>query len=71
MLVFPALFRGALDACAEKITEEMCIAAVQALAAVIPEEELSADYIIPDVFNPKVTEYIAAAVSESWQKGVK
>ena len=71
VLVFPALFRGALDACAEKITEEMCIAAVQALAAVIPEEELSADYIIPDVFNPKVTEYIAAAVSESWQKGVK
>lgn len=71
VLVFPALFRGALDACAEKITEEMCIAAVHALAAVIPEAELSADYIIPDVFNPKVTEYIAAAVSESWQKVVK
>lgn len=71
VLVFPALFRGALDACAEKITEEMCIAAVHALASVIPEEELSADYIIPDVFNPKVTEYIAAAVSESWQKGIK
>lgn len=71
VLVFPALFRGALDACAAKITEKMCIAAVHALASVIPEEELSADYIIPDVFNPKVTEYIAAAVSESWQKGIK
>ena len=41
-------------------TTKNCIAAVQALAAVIPEEELSADYIIPDVFNPKVTEYIDA-----------
>lgn len=63
VLVFPGLFRGALDAHATRITGDMLMAAVRALASVIPDEELSADYIIPDVFNEKVVKAIAEAVA--------
>ncbi len=63
-LCFPGIFRGALDSRASSITENMKVAAAHAIASVIKEEELSADYIIPDAFNPEVTKAVAKAVSE-------
>jgi len=62
VIAFPGIFRGALDARAEKITEEMKEAAARAIAAVIPEDELSADYVLPDPFNPLIVERIREAV---------
>lgn len=62
VLAFPGIFRGALDARAPKITEEMKEAAARAIAEVIPEEELCAEYVLPDPFNPLVVERVAAAV---------
>ncbi len=63
-LCFPGIFRGALDVRAPRITENMKIAAAHAMASVISDEELSADYIIPDAFNPAVTKAVAKAVAE-------
>ena len=63
-LCFPGIFRGALDVRATRITENMKIAAAHAMASVISDEELSADYIIPDAFNPAVTKAVAEAVAE-------
>ena len=63
-LCFPGIFRGALDVRASRITENMKIAAAHAIASVIKDEELSADYIIPDAFNPAVTKAVAKAVAE-------
>ncbi len=65
VLAFPGVFRGALDVRAPAITEEMKVAAAHAIAAVIPRDELSADYIIPSVFNRKVTRRVARAVAEA------
>jgi malate dehydrogenase (oxaloacetate-decarboxylating) len=62
VLVFPGLFRGALDSKATQITEPMKVAAAQALASLISTTELSADYIIPSVFDPRVADTIAAQV---------
>jgi len=62
VIAFPGIFRGALDARAAKITEEMKEAAARAIAAVIPEDELSADYVLPDPFNPLIVERIREAV---------
>ena len=63
-LCFPGIFRGALDVRASRITENMKIAAAYAIASVISDEELNADYIIPDAFNPAVTKAVAKAVAE-------
>lgn len=63
-LCFPGIFRGALDARASRITENMKIAASHAIASVISDDELSADYIIPDAFNPEVTKAVAKAVAD-------
>lgn len=68
VIAFPGIFRGALDARAPKITEEMKEAAARAIAAVIPDEELSPDYVLPDGFNPKVVESVAKAVMECAKK---
>ncbi|MBP3891076.1 MAG: NADP-dependent malic enzyme [Solobacterium sp.] len=68
VLVFPGLFRGALDARAREITEGMKLAAAYAIANLITEEELKADYIIPDVFDARVATSVAAAVKEEAQK---
>jgi len=65
VLAFPGIFRGALDVRARQITEEMKTAAARAIAAVIPEEELREDYIIPSVFNRDVAPAVAAAVAET------
>jgi len=63
VLAFPGIFRGALDARASDINEEMKHAAAQAIAATVTDEELSADYIVPSVFNPKVAKAVARAVA--------
>lgn len=62
VLAFPGIFRGALDARARDINEEMKLAAAQAIASLVSDEELSADYILPMAFDPRVRESVAAAV---------
>ena len=64
VLVFPGLFRGALDVRAKSITEEMKMAASKALASLIDEKDLNPDYIIPDAFDPRVAKAVAKAVSD-------
>lgn len=63
--VFPGLFRGAIDVRARQINEEMKIAAVYAIANLIPENELREDYIVPDAFDPRVAPAVAAAVAKA------
>jgi malate dehydrogenase (oxaloacetate-decarboxylating) len=65
VLAFPGVFRGALDIRATTINEEMELAAARAIAGVITDDALAADYIIPSVFNREVTEAVAAAVAEA------
>jgi malate dehydrogenase (oxaloacetate-decarboxylating) len=64
VLCFPGIFRGALDVRARSITEEMKMAAAQAIAGIVDESELRDDYIIPSVFNRDVAPAVAAAVAE-------
>ena len=64
VLVFPGLFKGALEAKSKKITEEMKLAAANGLASLIKEEELNEKYIIPDAFDPRVADAVAAAVKK-------
>ncbi|MCH7686711.1 MAG: NAD-dependent malic enzyme [Planctomycetes bacterium] len=63
VLCFPGLFRGLLDVRARRITEEMKIAAAHAIAGVISDDEILADYIIPSVFDRRVAKAVADAVS--------
>ena len=63
VLCFPGLFRGALDAGATEITEEMKLVAARAIAEVIPDDQLSEDYILPSVFNDEVSTRVAEAVA--------
>ncbi len=65
VLAFPGVFRGALDARATVINEAMKHAAANAIAGVIPADELHEDYIIPSVFNKAVVEAVAKAVAEA------
>jgi malate dehydrogenase (oxaloacetate-decarboxylating) len=65
VLVFPGLFRGALDVRASAITREMELAAAHALAAVVEPENLEADYVIPSVFDRRVAPAVAAAVARA------
>ncbi|MDO5411149.1 MAG: NADP-dependent malic enzyme [Lachnospiraceae bacterium] len=62
VLVFPGIFKGALEAKAMDITEEMKIAAVYAIAGIISEDELNAEYIIPGAFDERVAKAVAEAV---------
>ena len=62
VLAFPGIFRGALDARASAITEEMKLAAAYGIASLVADEELTADYIIPKAFDPRVGETVAKAV---------
>ena len=68
VLCFPGIFRGALDVRASAITEGMKIAAAYAIAGLVSEEELCADYILPKAFDPRVREAVAAAVAETARK---
>jgi len=65
VLAFPGVFRGALDVRARTINEEMKVAAAHALAGTISAKELSADYIVPSVFNRAVAPAVAAAVAQA------
>ncbi|MBR5430303.1 MAG: NADP-dependent malic enzyme [Firmicutes bacterium] len=65
VLAFPGIFRGAFDVRAREINEEMKLAAARALAALVPESELSADHILPRPFDPGVGEAVARAVAQA------
>ena len=65
VLCFPGIFRGALDVRARGIDEDMKLAAAEAIADVIPEENVSEDYIIPSVFDERVAPAVAEAVAEA------
>lgn len=71
VLVFPGIFRGALDARADRISEEMKVAAAKAIASIVSEEELCEDYIVPSAFNKEVAKVVAKAVSDEYQRSVK
>ncbi|MGN0795068.1 MAG: NADP-dependent malic enzyme [Aristaeellaceae bacterium] len=68
VLVFPGIFRGALDAQATDITEEMKLTAARAIAAIVTDEELREDYIIPGAFDKRVAPAVANAVMECARK---
>ena len=65
VLAFPGIFRGTFDVRASDINEEMKMAAANALASLIPDEKLSADYIIPDALDPRVGPAVAKAVAQA------
>lgn len=64
VLVFPGIFRGALDAKATGITEEMKMAAAKAIASIVTDDELKEDYIIPGAFDERVAKVVAKAVAD-------
>ena len=59
------MFRGAIDVRARAINEEMKVAAVYAIANLIDEKDLRADYVVPDAFDPRVAPAVAAAVAKA------
>ncbi|WP_080844451.1 NAD(P)-dependent malic enzyme [Cytobacillus gottheilii] len=65
VLAFPGIFRGALDVRATHINEKMKVAAVEAIASLIEETDLNADYVIPGPFDPRVAPAVAAAVAKA------
>ncbi len=65
VLAFPGIFRGALSARARDINEPMKLAAAEAIASVISEQELSAEYVIPSIFDRRVTRLVAGAVAKA------
>ncbi len=64
VIAFPGIFKGALEGRAEKITEEMKLASAEALAALVEDDRLSEDFIMPDPFDPRTAEAVAQAVKE-------
>ena len=68
VLAFPGIFRGAFDVRASDINEEMKVAAANALAGLITDEELNEDYIIPAAFDPRVGPAVAKAVADAARK---
>ncbi len=68
VLCFPGIFRGALDVRAADINDEMKIAAAYALAGLVSDEELCADYILPKAFDPRVRDAVAAAAADAARK---
>lgn len=62
VIAFPGIFRGALEAHATQITEEMKLAAAEALAALVSDEKLNEDFIMPEAFDPRVAEVVSEAV---------
>lgn len=71
VLIFPGLFRGALDAEAADITEAMKVAAAYALAGQVSDDELSEEYILPPAFNENVAPAVAKAVANAWKEGAE
>jgi malate dehydrogenase (oxaloacetate-decarboxylating) len=71
VLAFPGIFRGALDVRARDINDEMKIAAAYAIAEIVSDEELKADYVIPRAFDPRVAPNVAVAVAKAaYESGV-
>ena len=68
VLCFPALFRGALDVRAKDINDEMKVAAAYAIASLVDDSELNAEYILPQAFDPRIKDTVAAAVAEAARK---
>ncbi len=68
VLAFPGIFRGAFDARASEINEEMNLAAAKAIADLVAESKLNEDYIIPDALDPRVSKAVATAVMKVAQK---
>ena len=68
VLVFPGIFRGALECGATKITEEMKLAAANALASLVPENELSDVNILPAAFDPRCADAVAEEVKKCYQE---
>ena len=68
VLAFPGIFRGALDVRASDINDEMQMAASYAIASLVSDEELCAEYIMPKAFDPRVGKTVAAAVAEAARK---
>ena len=68
VLVFPGIFKGALACRAKAITEEMKLAAAYAIAALVPEDKLTPEYIIPSALDKSVAEAVAKAVADEWKK---
>ena len=62
VIAFPGIFKGALEGRARQITEEMKLAAAEALAALVSDEELNEDFIMPEAFDPRVAEVVSQAV---------
>ena len=67
VLVFPGIFKGALAVRAKAITEEMKLAAAKAIAALVPEDKLSPEYIIPSALDKSVADAVARAVADCWK----
>ena len=65
VLAFPGIFRGTLDVRASDINDEMKIAAAEAIASIIKDDELNEEYIIPDAFDKRVAEYVSKAVAQA------
>lgn len=68
VLAFPGIFRGALDVRASDINDEMKVAAAYALADLVSDDELNADYILPAAFDPRVKDAVAKAVAQAAKK---
>jgi len=64
VIAFPGIFKGALEGHATQITEEMKLAAAESLAALVSDEELNEDFIMPEAFDPRVAEVVSAAVKD-------
>ena len=71
VLVFPGIFKGALACRAKAITEEMKLAAAHAIAALVPDDKLSPDYIIPSALDKSVAQAVADAVADEWNRSNK
>ena len=67
VVAFPGIFKGALESRATRITEQMKLAAAEALAALVSDDELSEDFIMPEPFDPRAVEAVAAAVAGAVQ----
>ena len=68
VVAFPGIFKGTLEGRATQITEEMKLAAANAIAGLVPDDELNEDNIMPEAFNPKVAELVAEAVKSHIKK---
>ena len=64
VIVFPGIFKGALEGRAKAITEEMKLAAAEAIAALVDEKDLNEDNILPEAFDPRVADAVSRAVKE-------